>query len=127
MTVVTRFPPSPTGSLHIGSARTALFNWLFARHHNGHFILRVEDTDKKRSTKEAVESIFDGLTWLGLYWDGDATFQSQSLDRHAQVAEELLSLGMAYKCYCTPEELDEIIALRFAHLSIMVINLVFKA
>ena len=107
MTVVTRFPPSPTGSLHIGSARTALFNWLYARNHNGRFILRVEDTDKKRSTKEAVESIFDGLTWLGLNWDGDATLQSQSLDRHAQVAEELLSSGMAYKCYCTPEELDE--------------------
>jgi glutamyl-tRNA synthetase len=107
MTVVTRFPPSPTGSLHIGSARTALFNWLYARHNNGRFILRIEDTDKKRSTDEAVESIFDGLTWLGLNWDGDATFQSQNLDRHAKVAEELLSSGMAYKCYCTPEELDE--------------------
>jgi glutamyl-tRNA synthetase len=107
MSVVTRFPPSPSGSLHIGSARTALFNWLFARHHNGRFILRIEDTDKNRSTKEAVESIFDGLTWLALNWDGDVTFQSHNSDRHAQVAEELLSLGMAYKCYCTPEELEE--------------------
>ena len=107
MTVVTRFPPSPTGSLHIGSARTALFNWLYARHHNGRFILRIEDTDKKRSTKEAVESIFDGLTWLALNWDGDTTFQSHNLDRHAQVAEELLASGMAYKCYCTPEELEK--------------------
>jgi glutamyl-tRNA synthetase len=107
MTVVTRFPPSPTGSLHIGSARTALFNWLYARHHNGRFILRIEDTDKKRSTKEAVESIFDGLNWLALNWDGDTTFQSHNLDRHAQVAEELLASGMAYKCYCTPEELEK--------------------
>ena len=106
MTVVTRFPPSPTGSLHIGSARTALFNWLYARHHAGQFILRIEDTDRKRSTEEAVESIFDGLTWLGLDWDGDATFQSQNLERHAGVALDLLDRGMAYKCYCTPEELE---------------------
>ena len=106
MTVVTRFPPSPTGSLHIGSARTALFNWLYARHHVGQFILRIEDTDRKRSTEEAVESIFDGLTWLGLDWDGDATFQSQNLERHAGVALDLLDRGMAYKCYCTPEELE---------------------
>ena len=106
MTVVTRFPPSPTGSLHIGSARTALFNWLYARHHAGQFILRIEDTDRKRSTKEAVESIFDGLTWLGLDWDGDATFQSQKIERHAAVALDLLDRGMAYKCYCTPEELE---------------------
>ena len=106
MTVVTRFPPSPTGSLHIGSARTALFNWLYARHHAGQFILRIEDTDRKRSTKEAVDSIFDGLTWLGLDWDGDATFQSQKIERHAAVALDLLDRGMAYKCYCTPEELE---------------------
>ncbi len=106
MTVVTRFPPSPTGSLHIGSARTALFNWLYARHHAGQFILRIEDTDRKRSTKEAVDSIFDGLTWLGLDWDGDPTFQSQKIERHAAVALDLLDRGMAYKCYCTPEELE---------------------
>ena len=103
MTIVTRFPPSPTGSLHIGSARTALFNWLYARHHGGKFILRIEDTDRKRSTAEAVESIFDGLRWLDLDWDGDATFQTSSLDRHAEVAAQLLENGQAYKCYCTPE------------------------
>lgn len=106
MTVVTRFPPSPTGSLHIGSARTALFNWLYARHHEGRFILRIEDTDRKRSTEEAVDSIFDGLRWLGLDWDDEAIFQSQNLERHAAVAGDLLDRGMAYKCYCTPEELE---------------------
>jgi len=107
MTIVTRFPPSPTGSLHIGSARTALFNWLYARHHGGKFILRIEDTDRKRSTSEAVESIFDGLNWLDLDWDGDATFQTNNLERHAEVAAQLLESGQAYKCYCTPEELAE--------------------
>ncbi|PPR61848.1 MAG: Glutamate--tRNA ligase, partial [Alphaproteobacteria bacterium MarineAlpha4_Bin2] len=106
MAVVTRFPPSPTGALHIGSARTALFNWLFARHHLGQFVLRIEDTDRKRSTEEAVESIFDGLSWLGLEWDKEVTFQSENLERHADLAMQLLDNGMAYKCYCTPDELD---------------------
>ena len=105
MTIVTRFPPSPTGSLHIGSARTALFNWLYARHHGGKFILRIEDTDRKRSTAEAVESIFDGLNWLDLNWDGDATFQTANFERHTEVVRQLLESGQAYKCYCTPEEL----------------------
>ena len=106
MSIVTRFPPSPTGTLHIGSARTALFNWLFARHHGGKFLLRIEDTDRKRSTEDAVNSIFDGLTWLGLDWDGEATFQSHALRRHAEVAQALLESGAAYRCYCTPEELE---------------------
>ncbi|MBO88867.1 MAG: glutamate--tRNA ligase [Rickettsiales bacterium] len=107
MTIVTRFPPSPTGSLHIGSARTALFNWLYARHHGGKFILRIEDTDRKRSTTEALESIFDGLNWLGLNWDGDVTFQSANFERHTEVVSQLLESGQAYKCYCTPDELAE--------------------
>ena len=106
MKVVTRFPPSPTGLLHIGSARTALFNWLYARHHRGQFILRIEDTDRKRSTQLAVESIFDALSWLGLDWDKKATFQSKNVERHAEVAAQLLETGMAYKCYCTPDELE---------------------
>ncbi|WP_413205314.1 glutamate--tRNA ligase [Rhodospirillum sp. A1_3_36] len=105
MTVVTRFAPSPTGFLHIGGARTALFNWLFARHHGGRFLLRIEDTDRKRSTTEAVEAIFDGLTWLGLDWDEEPTFQFARADRHAEAARSLLEKGLAYKCFCTPEEL----------------------
>lgn len=107
MTVVTRFPPSPTGALHIGSARTALFNWLYARANDGKFVLRIEDTDRKRSTEAAVASIFDGLQWLGLDWDGEASFQTQNLSRHVEVAENLLASGAAYRCYCTPEELAE--------------------
>lgn len=107
MTVVTRFAPSPTGLLHIGGARTALFNWLFARHHGGKFLLRIEDTDRKRSTQEAIDAILDGLTWLGLDWDGDAIFQFSRMERHAAVAQELLAAGNAYYCYCTPEELTE--------------------
>jgi glutamyl-tRNA synthetase len=107
MTVVTRFAPSPTGYLHIGGARTALFNWLFARHHGGSYRLRVEDTDRKRSTEDAVEKIFSGLEWLGLEGDGEPVFQSQNAARHAAVAEQLLAEGKAYRCYCTPEELTE--------------------
>jgi glutamyl-tRNA synthetase len=107
MTVVTRFPPSPTGFLHIGGARTALFNWLFARHHGGRFVLRIEDTDRKRSTQAAIDAILDGLRWLELDWDGDVVFQTQNAERHAAVAEELLAAGKAYRCYCTPEELAE--------------------
>jgi glutamyl-tRNA synthetase len=105
--VVTRFAPSPTGFLHIGGARTALFNWLFARHHGGKALLRIEDTDRKRSTREAIDAIIDGLDWLGLDWDGDTVFQSERGARHAEVAEQLLAAGHAYKCYATPEELED--------------------
>jgi glutamyl-tRNA synthetase len=107
MTVVTRFAPSPTGYLHIGGARTALFNWLYARHHGGTFRLRVEDTDRKRSTEEAKAAILDGLTWLELDWDGETVYQSTRAERHAEVAQEMLAAGAAYRCYCTPEELAE--------------------
>ncbi len=107
MTVVTRFAPSPTGFLHIGGARTALFNWLYARHHNGKFLLRVEDTDRARSTSEAVQAIFDGLTWLGLEHDGEVVMQSEGAERHAALAHQLLSAGKAYHCWCTPDELNE--------------------
>ncbi|WP_457796133.1 glutamate--tRNA ligase [Methylocystis sp. S23] len=105
--VVTRFAPSPTGFLHIGSARTALFSWLYARKHGGRFLLRIEDTDRARSTEEAIEAIFDGMTWLGLRWDGEAVFQFSRAARHAEVAHELLARGMAYRCYATPQELEE--------------------
>ncbi|MEM6620649.1 MAG: glutamate--tRNA ligase [Pseudomonadota bacterium] len=104
--VVTRFPPSPTGFLHIGGARTALFNWLFARHHGGRFLLRIEDTDRARSTPEATEAIFEGLKWLGLDWDGDAVSQFSRVDRHAEVARQMLETGGAYRCYATKEEID---------------------
>ncbi len=103
--VVTRFAPSPTGFLHIGGARTALFNWLYARHHGGKFVLRIEDTDKARSTREAIAAILDGMKWLGLDWDGETWFQSEFANRHATVANELLAAGHAYKCWMTPEEL----------------------
>jgi glutamyl-tRNA synthetase len=103
--VVTRFAPSPTGFLHIGGARTALFNWLFARHHGGKFLLRIEDTDKARSTKEAIDAILDGMRWLGLDWDGHEYYQSQFWARHAEVAHRLLDRGAAYRCYMTQEEL----------------------
>ena len=103
--VVTRFAPSPTGFLHIGGARTALFNWLYARHHGGRFLLRIEDTDKARSTQAAIDAILDGMKWLGLDWDGDAWFQSQFAARHAEVAHELLARGHAYRCWMTQEEL----------------------
>ncbi len=106
MTVVTRFAPSPTGFLHIGGARTALFNWLFARHHGGKFLLRIEDTDRARSTQAAVDAIFDGLKWLGLDWDEEPVLQFSRAARHAQVAQQLLAEGKAYRCYCSPEELE---------------------
>jgi glutamyl-tRNA synthetase len=102
-----RFAPSPTGLLHIGGVRTALFNFLFARHHGGEFLLRIEDTDKARSTPEAVQVILDGLAWLGLDHDGQTVFQSSREARHAEVARGLLAQGRAYHCYCTPEELKE--------------------
>ena len=103
--VVTRFAPSPTGFLHIGGARTALFNWLFARHHGGKFLLRIEDTDKARSTDEAIHAILDGMRWLGLDWDGHEYYQSQFWARHAEVAHKLLDRGHAYRCWMTQEEL----------------------
>ena len=107
MTVVTRFAPSPTGFLHIGGARTALFNWLFARHHGGAFRLRIEDTDRKRSTEAAKAAILEGLGWLGLDWDGEVVYQSMRAARHAEAAQTLLDRDCAYRCYCTPEELAE--------------------
>lgn len=107
MAVVTRFAPSPTGFLHIGGARTALFNWLYAEHCRGRFLLRIEDTDRARSTPEATAAILDGLAWLGLDWDGEAVSQAARADRHAEVARQLLSHGKAYLCYATPEELAE--------------------
>ena len=103
--VVTRFAPSPTGFLHIGGARTALFNWLYARNHGGSFRLRIEDTDRKRSTPEAIDAILDGLRWLDLGWDEEEVYQFQRRPRHAEVAGQLLDQGKAYRCYCTPEEL----------------------
>jgi len=115
MSVVVRFPPSPTGSLHIGSARTGLFNWLFAKHHGGKFLLRVEDTDRERSTPESVATIMEGMAWLGLGWDnndpalnGGLIYYSQFANsaRHVAVAQEMLARGTAYYCYASPEELD---------------------
>ncbi len=107
MTVVTRFAPSPTGFLHLGSAHTALFNWLFARHHGGQFLLRIEDTDRARSTPEALEAVLDGLRWLELDWDGEAVSQFARASHHAEIAHALIDRGRAYPCYCTPEELAE--------------------
>ncbi len=107
MTIVTRFAPSPTGYLHIGGARTALFNWLFARHHGGKYLLRIEDTDRARSTQPAIEAILDDLSWLGLDWDGEVTYQFERAARHAEVARQMLAQGNAYHCYASPQELDE--------------------
>ena len=104
--IVTRFAPSPTGFLHIGGARTALFNWLFARHHGGKFLLRIEDTDKARSTREAIDAILDGMRWLGMDWDGHEYYQSQFWARHAEVAHRLLERGHAYRCWMSQEELS---------------------
>ena len=105
--IVTRFAPSPTGFLHIGGARTALFNWLYARGRGGKMLLRIEDTDRERSTKEAIDAILDGLKWLELDWDGDVIYQFSRAARHREVAEQLLAEGKAYRCYATPEQLDE--------------------
>lgn len=107
MTVRTRFAPSPTGLLHIGNARAALFNFLYARHHGGKFLLRVEDTDRERSTQKAVDVLFDGLAWMGIESDEKPVFQSTRQARHAEVAHELLEKGLAYRCYCTADELKE--------------------
>jgi glutamyl-tRNA synthetase len=107
MPIVTRFAPSPTGYLHIGGARTALFNWLFAKRNGGTFLLRIEDTDRARSTQPAIDAILDGMKWLGLDWDGDAVFQFERAARHAEVANLLLAAGHAYKCFATAEELEQ--------------------
>ena len=103
--IVTRFAPSPTGFLHIGGGRTALFNWLYARGRGGKMLLRIEDTDRQRSTKEAIDAILDGLKWLDLDWDGETVYQFSRVTRHREVAEQMLASGHAYRCYCTPEEL----------------------
>lgn len=105
-TVVTRFPPSPTGFLHIGGARTALFNWLYAKANGGKMVLRIEDTDRERSTQEAVDAIIDGMNWLELDWDGEPVSQASRIDRHMEVANQLLTTGKAYHCYCSPQELQ---------------------
>jgi glutamyl-tRNA synthetase len=114
MTVRTRFAPSPTGSLHIGSARTALFNFLFARHHGGAFLLRIEDTDRERSTEAATRTILEGLDWLALTRDEETVFQSSRAARHAEVARDMLARGRAYYCYCTAEELRQMRELAIA-------------
>lgn len=107
MNIVTRFPPSPTGFLHIGSARTALFNYLYAKRHGGTFLLRIEDTDRERSTEAAVEAIFDGLRWLELFWDNkDVVFQFSRREEHAKIAHTMMEKGAAYKCYATPADLE---------------------
>jgi glutamyl-tRNA synthetase len=106
-TIVTRFAPSPTGFLHIGGARTALFNWLYAHARGGRMLLRIEDTDRERSTQAAIDAILDGLKWLGIGWDGDAVYQFSRSARHREIAEQLLAAGKAYLCYATPEELTE--------------------
>jgi glutamyl-tRNA synthetase len=107
MTVVTRFAPSPTGFLHIGGARTALFNWLYARGRGGKMLLRIEDTDRERSTQAAIDAILDGLNWLDIKWDGEAIYQFSRSARHREVAEQLLAAGHAYRCYASPEELAQ--------------------
>ena len=105
--VITRFAPSPTGYLHIGGARTALFNWLYARHTEGTFILRIEDTDRARSTEASIQAILDAMKWLGLDWDEGPYYQTQRMDLYREAAQKLLETGWAYRCYCTPEELEE--------------------
>src|SRR5437868_1808303 len=105
--VITRFAPSPTGFLHIGGGRTALFNWLYARRFGGTFLLRIEDTDRERSTQAAVDAILDGLAWLGLHWDGEAISQFGRAWRHREVVDQMLASGAAYRCYASNEELEE--------------------
>lgn len=114
MAVRTRFAPSPTGDLHVGGARTALFCWLHARRHGGTFLLRIEDTDRERSTTEAVDTILDGMTWLGLDWDEGPCFQSERLDRYREAIGSLLDSGSAYRCYCSPERLARVRAEQLA-------------
>ena len=109
MTAVrTRFAPSPTGYLHIGGVRTALFCWLYARRHGGQFILRIEDTDRERSTQASVDAILQGMAWMGLDPDEGPIYQTDRMNRYTQVLDQLLEQGLAYRCYCTPEELDAV-------------------
>jgi len=106
-TVITRFPPSPTGHLHVGGARTALFNWLYARHMHGRFVLRIEDTDTARSTDESVQAIFDALNWLGIDWDDGPYYQSRRLDIYREYLDKMIAADKAYYCTCSPEQIDE--------------------
>jgi glutamyl-tRNA synthetase len=108
MTVRTRFAPSPTGFLHIGGLRTALFSWLYARHHAGVCVIRIEDTDLERSTPEAIQQILDGLEWAGLNYDEGPFLQTQRFGRYREVLDMMLAEGTAYRCYCTKQELDEL-------------------
>jgi glutamyl-tRNA synthetase len=114
MSIRTRFAPSPTGYLHIGGARTALFNWLYARKHGGSFLLRIEDTDRERSTRESVNAILESMAWLNLDYDEGPYFQSERFDRYRQIIQRLLEEGKAYYCYCTKEELEEMRNLQMA-------------
>ena len=108
MEIKTRFAPSPTGYLHVGGARTALYSWLYARHNNGQFVLRIEDTDRERSTQPAIDAIIESMKWTGLNWDEGPYYQTKRFDRYNQVIDELLEKGLAYKCYCSKERLDEV-------------------
>ena len=114
MTVKTRFAPSPTGFLHIGGVRTALFAWLFARHHGGRFVLRIEDTDRERSTQASIDAILQGMAWVGLDWDEGPYYQTERFDRYRELADRLLERGEAYRCYCSPEALEEMRAAQMA-------------
>ena len=116
MKIVTRFAPSPTGYLHIGGARTAIFNYLFAKRHKGKYLVRIEDTDTKRSTNEAVKAIYDGLNWLGINSSEKIIYQSKNLESHVKVAYELLEKGFAYKCFLNPEELNHLILLNLRNI-----------
>ena len=107
MTLKTRFAPSPTGYLHIGGVRTALFSWLHARHHGGRFVLRIEDTDRERSTQSSIDAILEGMAWLGLDWDEGPFYQTDRYDRYRELANQLLDEGKAYHCYCSKAELDQ--------------------
>jgi glutamyl-tRNA synthetase len=114
MTVKTRFAPSPTGFLHIGGVRTALFSWLFARHNDGQFVLRIEDTDRERSTQASIDAILTGMEWVGLDWDEGPFYQTERMGRYRELVDQMLAAGSAYHCYCTPEELDEMRAAQVA-------------
>src|SRR5437868_6431716 len=114
MQVRTRFAPSPTGLLHIGGARTALFSWLYAKRHGGVFILRIEDTDRERSTEEATQVILDGMQWLGLAADEGPFYQTRRMDRYREVIDQMLAKGLAYHCYCSKEELETMRAAQMA-------------
>ncbi len=107
LSIITRFAPSPTGFLHIGGARTALFNWLYAKHHGGKFLLRIEDTDKKRSTQKAINAIIDGLKWLDVNYDEEIIYQSKRTERYVEVANLLVKRGKAYYCYCPENKVAE--------------------